>query len=264
VPPPSSQVGETIAPVTFPVTDAENDPTTCSFSGLPADLAESSECTITGTVTAAAGDYPVTVTAYDGQLPSVPVNFTWPIVAPPPTPPELVDPVDQTNEEGDAVYLAVQGSDINGDPLSFSATGLPPGLDIVTVEPTPGTFVGEITGTIQNGAAAEIPYSVIVTVVAAGQSDSAPFKWTVYEANEGPIVTNPGLQSSHAGEIVVLPIIASDPEQWPLTFTASGLPSGLNIDDTGKWADTTFPSQSATPLTSPKSRSHGISITSPA
>ncbi len=69
--------GAGITPLVIQVSDAENDPVTCSITGLPAGLTQSSECTASGTLSAAVGDYTVSVTANDGQLDSSTVTFTW-------------------------------------------------------------------------------------------------------------------------------------------------------------------------------------------
>jgi hypothetical protein len=45
-----------------------------------------------------------------------------------------------------------------------------------------------------------------------------------------PTVADPGNQASTVGTAQSLPILASDPFGQPLTFTATGLPSGLTID----------------------------------
>ncbi len=84
--------GSTITPLVIQVTDAENDPITCSVTGLPAGLIESSECTISGTVSAATGVYTVSITASDGRLTSSALSFSWNITpagapANPETPP---------------------------------------------------------------------------------------------------------------------------------------------------------------------------------
>ncbi|HEY3315773.1 MAG TPA: Ig-like domain repeat protein [Bacillota bacterium] len=97
-------------------------------------------------------------------------------------PPVLAPVADQRNLEGQAVTLAVIGSDDNGDPLSYGATGLPPGLSI-------NTDSGVISGTISGTAAGGSPYGVKVTVTdltANGLGDgplsdsaSLTFSWTV-------------------------------------------------------------------------------------
>ncbi|MFN7562631.1 MAG: Ig-like domain-containing protein, partial [Prosthecobacter sp.] len=50
-----------------------------------------------------------------------------------------------------------------------------------------------------------------------------------FGGNQSPVVTNPGTQNSLLNASVSLPIIASDPEADPLTFNATGLPTGLTI-----------------------------------
>ncbi len=45
-----------------------------------------------------------------------------------------------------------------------------------------------------------------------------------------PVVTSPGAQTSTVGQAVSLPISASDPQGDALTFSATGLPAGLNIN----------------------------------
>jgi YVTN family beta-propeller protein len=47
--------------------------------------------------------------------------------------------------------------------------------------------------------------------------------------NQSPQLVNPGAQGTLVGALVSLPLSASDPENNPLTFNASGLPTGLTI-----------------------------------
>ncbi|HET6565019.1 MAG TPA: FG-GAP-like repeat-containing protein, partial [Xanthomonadales bacterium] len=77
-----------VTPLDVVVSDAQNDPVSCSFTGLPAGLAETSECRISGTIRAAAGTYTVTIAASDGQLSATPVSFTWTVTATPASNPE--------------------------------------------------------------------------------------------------------------------------------------------------------------------------------
>ncbi|MEQ1859335.1 MAG: PA14 domain-containing protein [Chthoniobacteraceae bacterium] len=49
--------------------------------------------------------------------------------------------------------------------------------------------------------------------------------------NRTPVVTNPGNRSSGRGTSVGVPIVASDPDNNPLTYAATGLPDGLGIDE---------------------------------
>ncbi len=50
-----------------------------------------------------------------------------------------------------------------------------------------------------------------------------------FGGNQSPVVTNPGTQNSLLNASISLPINATDPEGDPLTFSATGLPTGLTI-----------------------------------
>ncbi|MEM7132366.1 MAG: putative Ig domain-containing protein [Chloroflexota bacterium] len=63
--------------------------------------------------------------------------------------------------------------------------------------------------------------------------------------NNPPTITNPGNQSSPVGSSVTLDISASDPDNDPLTYSATGLPNGLTIN-TGTGRISGAPSTSGT------------------
>ncbi|MFO7763705.1 MAG: choice-of-anchor D domain-containing protein [Wenzhouxiangellaceae bacterium] len=85
-----------------------------------------------------------------------------------------VEPIaDQSSLEGDTAELAVVATDSDGpDNLDFQATGLPPGLDIEFTN-------GQIFGTIENGAAADSPYPVTITVADGINEVQVDFDWFV-------------------------------------------------------------------------------------
>jgi hypothetical protein len=91
-----------------------------SAAGLPPGVSiNSSTGALSGTITSMASitiPYDVTVTASDGQI-SANAYFVWTVGRL-----TLTNPGDQTNASGDTISL--------GDTLSYSATGLPPGLSI--------------------------------------------------------------------------------------------------------------------------------------
>ena len=49
-------------------------------------------------------------------------------------------------------------------------------------------------------------------------------------SGDAPGVTNPGNQTNNEGAEINLQILASDPDEDPLTYSATGLPDGLSID----------------------------------
>ena len=137
-------------------------------------------------------------------------------------PPEVIPLDDQNNTEGEAVSLQIQATDFD-TPLHYTSATLPPGLDL-------DAGSGLITDTLATDAAGltgTMTYAVTVFVIdnRGGQS-STMFDWTV--TNPAPLVTDPGAQNSTAADSVALQIQATDDDT--LTYAASGLPPGLNID----------------------------------
>jgi hypothetical protein len=69
----------------------------------------------------------VTVLADDGQSDNGSTAFTWKMSHTNQAP-TLDNPGDQVDQAGDVVLLALGGSDNDGDTVTYTATGLPPGL----------------------------------------------------------------------------------------------------------------------------------------
>jgi hypothetical protein len=172
---------------------------------------------VTGRVTT--GDFPTTPGAFQTTY-TPPGGDAFVIKL---DPLAVKNPGDQTNSEGTTVLLQIEASGPVGDPLTYSATGLPPDLTINAV-------TGTITGTLSFTSAGV--YHPIVTVAHGTVTASTSFTWTVLDVNRPPNVTNPGPQTSDEGTNPSLPIVASDPDGDPITFTATGLPPGLAINPT--------------------------------
>lgn len=119
------------------------------------------------------------------------------------TVPVIVQPSDQTNTEGAAANLQIVASDSDGESLVYSATGLPPGLNI-------GSATGLITGDVETTFANHGPFSVSVTATdPAGLSDTKSFIWNVI--NFAPTVID------HSYGVT---------EAVPMTLPAPGVLSG--------------------------------------
>jgi hypothetical protein len=135
-----------------------------------------------------------------------------------------VGPVEnQTSNSGTAITpLHIPATDTDpGQVLTYSATGLPPGLSI-------NATTGVITGTPTTGSLT--PHSVTVTATdTTGASGSVTFEWTI---NNIISVTPVGTQLSTVSvAITPLPITATDTNPLAtLSFGATGLPPGLSID----------------------------------
>ncbi|MCU0773412.1 MAG: putative Ig domain-containing protein [Ideonella sp.] len=182
LPPPGAQTttaGQTVS-LNLAASDPDGDALAWTATGLPAGLGiDPATGRISGTVLASAspGTSTVTVTVSDGRVPplSASASFGWTVVAPVINrPPVLTAPGAQSSTAGAGVVLALAASDPDGDALTWSAAGLPPGLSI-----NPAT--GVISGTV---GAATLPGTFSVTVTVADVrtpplSATGSFLWTV-------------------------------------------------------------------------------------
>jgi len=138
--------------------------------------------------------------------------------------PVVSGPGAQTVVEGESVRLQVVAADPNDDPIAYSATGLPPGL---TIDPATGV----ITGTLPPGSASTVAYASTLKASDATLTGSRNANWTVLAIgsfNTAPSITGPGDQLGAEGDVVNLPIVASDPDVGNVLMnSATGLPPGL-------------------------------------
>ena len=143
------------------------------------------------------------------------------VSAPVNTPPTVANPSDQSNEQNNSVNLAIQANDIDGDALSYSATGLPPGLQI-------NSNSGVITGNVNTPG----NFNVTVNVSDGSSSRSTQFDWTVIavNTNSAPVITNLNSRSNTTNDNINLSIQATDADGDTLTYTATGLPAGLSMN----------------------------------
>jgi hypothetical protein len=161
----------------------------------------------------------------------------------------VVDPGDQNSADGDSVSLQISAKDNNPDALTFSATGLPDGLSI--------SAAGLISGVISSTADANGPFGVVVTATdEAGHSASDAFVWYITQLT----LDNPGDQQNATVDTVSLQLQAEGPDGAALTYTATGLPTGLGINQsTGLISGTIdLEADSPTPYTVTVTASDGV------
>jgi len=140
--------------------------------------------------------------------------------------------IDQ-NELGPVLQVAQAGKAIGtvrlrtlnqlaGQAVTYSATGLPPGLGLAS---------GQITGTPAAGDIGH-QYTVSVTPSAGAVPSSMSFTWIIHGALT---VTSPGNRTTTAGTPVSLRIGISDQDgaSYPPHPSVSGLPPGLAMNSTG-------------------------------
>ena len=115
--------------------------------------------------------------------------------------------------------MQLDGSDGNGLTLTYTAAALPPGLTL-----NPGT--GIISGTIAATARAPYPYSVTVTASNGTQEVQRTMAWTVSDI----LISGPSASDLTEGVSVLLPVQAKSLPGMVLTYAATGLPTGLQIN----------------------------------
>ncbi len=137
----------------------------------------------------------------------------------PVNPAHIVTPPDQGNAEGDMVSWLLSTPDRGTVPLTFSATGLPPGLKI-----NPNT--GEISGRVScaSAQAGVRPYLVNVKAEVGGNVDQQSFKWYVQDTNRIRLLDDVVSRAGQAAPPVPLCVEGTG------RFSATGLPPGLRID----------------------------------
>lgn len=127
--------------------------------------------------------------------------------------------------EGDAIWIRADAGDPDRDPLTFSAEGLPPGIQI-----NPQT--GEIFGQFQRITSVGI-HTITITVSDGRLSASQTATWTIREKNRAPWMPRLRDLRNFEGDTVFFQLPGADPDWDPITFTATGLPPGIVVDPDG-------------------------------
>jgi VCBS repeat-containing protein/CshA-type fibril repeat protein len=137
--------------------------------------------------------------------------------------PEATEIPAQENDDADTPTLDVSGnfSDPDGDPLTFAANGLPPGLSI-----DPDT--GIISGTIDPSASQDGPYTVTVTATDPdGELVSTSFVWTV---NNPAPVAGDNTTSTPEDTPIIIGVLGNDSDaDDPISITATTPPANGSV-----------------------------------
>ncbi len=148
--------------------------------------------------------------------------------------PTLPNPGPQDHAEGQGVSLTLVASDADGDPLTFAATGLPPGL---ALDPARGV----VSGTL--GFEAAGVYPVVLTVSDGTLAASASLTWTVADVNRPP--TAPAAALTTPEDVPLAGAVdAQDPDGDPLAFALAFGPSRGSVSlhpTTGAFTYTPLP-----------------------
>ncbi|WP_279349256.1 Ig-like domain-containing protein [Erythrobacter litoralis] len=225
--------------------DIDGDTVTFTATGLPAGLAIDAAGTITGTIASDAsqggpdgdGVYQVTITADDGNGGITSTTFAWTVKNTVP----VANNDNATTSEDTPVNIPVLANDTDpdGDALVVSFATAANGTVIVEAD-------GSITYTPDADFNGTDTISYVISDGEGGTS-TAMVTVTVDPVNDAP-VADPALidQTNADADTVAVDVSANfdDIDGDVLTFTASGLPTGLAIDASGVISGTIDPAAS--------------------
>ncbi len=133
---------------------------------------------------------------------------------------------------GQQLSFVVNASDLDQDALTFGLSGLPAAAVL-----TPGNVYGTATLTWTPTAADVGSYSAVVTVTDNGNngattpaSDSKTVAIVVRTTNQAPTLAPIGTLNTAEGATFSYTLSAVDPDNDPLTYTATNLPPGATLD----------------------------------
>ncbi len=178
-----------------------------------------------------AGSYTnVTITATDNGSPAQSASRSFTItVGNVNRPPVLGAIGNQTASEAQLLSIPVSASDPDGDALVFTGSGLPAGATLTDNHNGTATF-----NWTPSFSQAGNYSNVTVTVTDKGtpaQSASQSFAITVGNVNRPPVLGVIGNKTVSEGQLLSIPVSASDPDGDALAFTAANLPSGGTFTD---------------------------------
>jgi hypothetical protein len=142
-----------------------------------------------------------------------------------------------TNQDGDGIYIQPIANDTLGLPISYTITGLPPGLSLSD---------GVIAGTITANADTASPYHVHVTATDGRWSADESFDWDVVPASTVAL-QYPGAQYSYLDLPQNDYLFATSSLNERITYSATGLPPGLSVDPQTGEITGTIPLLAASP-----------------
>ena len=227
--------GETLT-VPLSATDPDGDALAFSATGLPAFSTLTDNGDGTGSLDFApdfddGGTFTITVTVTDDGTPVLSDSETFDLtVTSTNRAPELAPIGNQSVGEGETLTVPLTASDLDGDALAFSASGVP----------AFGTLTdnGDGTGSLDFAPGFDDggTFTITVTVIDDGTpalDDSVTFDLVVTSTNQAPELDPIGNQTVAEGETLTVPLGANDPDGDGLTFSTSGLPSFGTLNDNG-------------------------------
>ena len=179
------------------------------------------------------GDHPITIVATDELGATVEYSFIVTVEAFNERP--VLDYIgDKVAVVGEPIEFTVYVADLDEDNLTFSATGLPPGATL-TDSSTYGRATFSWTPTVEDLG----NYPITISVEDSGKGDESQklssqqeFSILVRQSNTAPVLETGGTEEFTVAEGEALSVFftGTDADGDELTYTATNLPAGAELD----------------------------------
>jgi len=201
---------------TTSATDADGDTIIYSASDLPTGATFSGQTFAWTPGYTQAGPYEVTFTASDGtDTDSETITITVSNVN---RAPALATIDNKSVSEGSLLSFSLSATDADGDTVTYTASSLPAG----------SAFAGS-TFTWTPGYTQAGSFQVTLTASDSQATDSQAVTITVNNVNRAPVLDAIADKSVNETTLLTFTVNATDPDGDPLSYSATGLPSGATF-----------------------------------
>ena len=235
--------GGAVLPLLVQATDPDvGDQITLCVTGLPAFATFTDNHDGTGSFQFAPGlankgDYTITVEATDngkdGLTAPMSTQESFVLAVQVASEPPVLDYIgDKVAVIGSPLEFTLQSTDLDQQPLTFSALDLPSGAII-----TPSSIYGQASVSWVPTSADAGVYGVTFVVTNDGNGNPTLIKsaqetihLVVRATNQAPVLQNPGEPTVAEGQTLTLPLLATDPDGDALTYSVANAPPGATFD----------------------------------
>src|SRR5205085_2240638 len=145
----------------------------------------------------------------------------------------------KSGSEGSLLTFTISATDVDGDALTYSASGLPAGATFTTATATfswtPGfDQAGTYSVIFMTSAEAPTPSGTLVITIANTNRAPVLSPIAIANANAPQRLAPFGTQRASEGSLLTFTVAATDADGDALTYSASGLPAGASFDPASK------------------------------
>lgn len=153
------------------------------------------------------------------------VSITINSIGPPNHPPVLAVIGNKSIDEGRLLQFTISATDPDGNALTYSAVGLPPGATFNSV-----SRVFSWAPNYEQGGILSQGYPVTFTVSDGSLTDAETITITVNNVNRAPVLAAIGNKPGYSGQALTFIVSATDPDNDSLIYSAFSMPAGAVLN----------------------------------